>query len=243
MNIVAIIQARMGSTRLPGKVLQDLSGQSVLCRVVRRVQRASTPKRVLVATTSSRNDDAVVVDCARLGVQVFRGDERDVLDRYWRAAQFVGADTVVRITADCPLIDPSLIDDVVRGFLQSSADYASNVLERTYPRGLDVEVISAKALEKAWRNADQSHQREHVTPYFYENPGLFKLLSVRGKTDCTAYRWTLDTDEDLHLIRTIYERFDGKDDFSWTDVLRLMEQEPKLLSINSAIIQKAVRDA
>jgi spore coat polysaccharide biosynthesis protein SpsF len=174
---------------------------------------------------------------------VFRGDESDVLDRYWRAAQFVGADTVVRITADCPLIDPSLIDDVVRGFLQSSADYASNVLERTYPRGLDVEVISATALERAWRDADQPHQREHVTPYFYENPGLFKLLSVRGKTDCTAYRWTLDTDEDLHLIRTIYERFDGKDDFSWTDALRLMEQEPKLLSINSAIIQKAVRDA
>lgn len=241
MKIVAIIQARMGSTRLPGKVLKDLEGQTVLARVVERVRRARLIDDLLVATTDKRGDNAIVEECQRYHVKVFRGDEEDVLDRYCRAAQFVGAEIVVRITADCPLIDPEIIDLTIAAFLTKHPDYASNALVRTYPRGLDTEVFSMGALERAWREAPTPYQRAHVTPYIYEHPEAFKVLPVTGDGDFSFHRWTVDTAEDLEFARAIYERFEGKP-FQWREVLRLLDREPELMEINRSVLQKALHE-
>jgi len=242
MNIVAIIQARMGSSRLPGKVLMDLGGETVLGRVVRRLQRSRHISKIVVATTTVPADEVIVAECDRLEVLCFRGSEHDVLDRYYQAARANAADAVVRVTSDCPLIDPELVDETVEVFRDEHADYASNVFPRTYPRGLDTEVFSFDALDRAWREAREAHQREHVTPYLYEHPQIFKLASLSGAADYSRYRWTLDTLEDLELLRTIYSRFHGRDDFSWKEVLRLMEREPELAELNSQVLQKSVRE-
>ena len=242
MNIVAIIQARMGSSRLPGKVSMDLGGETVLGRVVRRLQRSRHISKIVVATTTVPADEVIVAECDRLEVLCFRGSEHDVLDRYYQAARANAADAVVRITSDCPLIDPELVDETVEVFRDEHADYASNVFPRTYPRGLDTEVFSFDALDRAWREAREAHQREHVTPYLYEHPQIFKLASLSGAADYSRYRWTLDTREDLELLRAIYSRFDGRDDFSWKEVLRLMEREPELAELNSQVLQKSVRE-
>jgi len=241
VKIAAIIQARMGSTRLPGKVLMDLGGKTVLARVVSRLRRATLLHEIVVATTDSVADNAIVRECDRLGVLFFRGSENDVLDRYYQAARMCSAETVVRITSDCPATDSQLVDETIRIFQQEHADYASNVFPRTYPRGLDTEVFTVAALEQGWRDAHEPHEREHVTPYFYEHPELFRLVSLRGRIDYSRYRWTLDTAEDLKLLRTIYARFDNRDDFSWSEVIQLMEREPELAEVNSDVAQKALQ--
>lgn len=240
MKIVAIIQARTGSSRLPGKVLRDIHGESMLARVVNRVRRARSLDELLVATSDCSADDLIVEECRRCSIPVFRGHERDVLDRYLRAARCTNADTVVRITSDCPLIDPEITDRTIRAFLAECPDYASNVMARTYPRGLDTEVMSVHTLERAWRHADQSHQRAHVTPYIYEHPELFKLLGVTGDADYSQHRWTVDTTEDLEFVREIYARLENQPDFLWRDVLVLLEREPELIEINRLVRQKAL---
>lgn len=240
MKITAIIQARMGSTRLPGKVLMDLGGHTVLARVVGRLRRAGLVQEMVVATTDSAADDAIALECRRLGIPTFRGSEDDVLDRYYQSARIHSPDAVVRITADCPLIDPELVNATIREFVDHHADYASNVFPRTYPRGLDTEVFTMAALECAWREASQAHQREHVTPYFYEHPQQFRLVSAAGTSDCSFYRWTLDTAEDLRLIRIIYSRFGNDDDFGWRDAIALMDREPELAEVNSQVVQKSL---
>ena len=242
MNTVAVIQARMGSSRLPGKVLMDLGGETTLARVVRRLKRSRQVTKIVVATTTACGDQSIIRECEHLQVVCFRGEEQDVLDRYYQAARANAADAAVRITSDCPLIDPELVDETVEVFRDEHADYASNVFPRTYPRGLDTEVFSFDALDRAWREAREAHQREHVTPYLYEHPQIFKLASLSGAADYSRYRWTLDTLEDLELLRTIYSRFHGRDDFSWKEVLRLMEREPELAELNSQVLQKSVRE-
>ena len=241
-RVIAIIQARMGSTRLPGKVLKDLEGDTVLARVLARVKRAATISEVLVATSDAAGDDVIVTECKRLGTKVFRGNENDVLDRYYRAAQFSRAETVVRITADCPLIDPQITDKTVNEFLKNRPDYASNTLIRTYPRGLDTEVCTIHALESAWRDASEPYQRTHVMPFLYQHPDRFKLLAVQGEKNCSDLRWTLDTAEDLEFLLAVYSRFGGRDDFGWQDVLAVLEREPDLLLINRHIAQKAMHE-
>jgi spore coat polysaccharide biosynthesis protein SpsF len=243
MSVVAILQARMGSTRLPGKVLMDLGGETVLARVVGRLRRARLVERIVVATTDSAADDAIVLECHRLEVSAFRGSETDVLDRYCRAARVCAAGAVVRITSDCPAIDPELVDETVRMFYDESADYASNTLTPSYPRGLDTEVFTTVALERAWREAREGYEREHVTPYFYEHPELFKVISLQGRIDHSRYRWTLDTAADLELLREIYARFGNQDDFGWSQAVRLMEREPDLAELNSHVVQKAQHGA
>jgi spore coat polysaccharide biosynthesis protein SpsF len=239
LRVVAIIQARTGSARLPGKVLQDIAGQSMLARVVNRVRRARLIDEVLVATTDQPADDAVVQECKRCSVAVFRGDEDDVLDRYFRAAQLTRAEVLVRITSDCPLIDPEVVDKTVQAFLDVRPDYASNVVVRTYPRGLDTEVVSLPALERAWRLARQSYERTHVTPYIYDHPAEFKIVSVTAPEDYSRYRWTVDTAEDLEFVRAIYTRLKDEN-FRSPDVFELLEREPLLLDINREVAQKAV---
>jgi spore coat polysaccharide biosynthesis protein SpsF len=195
---------------------------------------------LIVATTDSPGDDAIVRECQRLGVSCFRGSEHDVLDRYYQAARAAVAESVVRITSDCPLIDAELEDDTVRIFVEQQADYASNVFPHTYPRGLDAEVFTMGALDRAWRQASEPHQREHVTPYFYEHPETFKLAFTRNESDYSAYRWTLDTAEDLELLQNIYARFGNQDNFGWREVVTLMEREPELAELNSNVIQKSL---
>jgi len=229
----------MGSTRLPGKVLMDLAGDTVLARVIERLRRARSVHRVAVATSTASADDAVTLECERLGAEVFRGSEDDVLDRYSRAARAFSADVVVRITADCPLIEPEIVDRTVEAFLEQKPDYASNVLVRTYPRGLDTEVFTLQALERANREASMKYEREHVTPYLYEHPELFRLHSVTGDRNLASLRWTLDTQQDLDFVRSVYSRLSVAD-FSWTDVLGLLEKEPELLGLNAGVQQKSM---
>jgi len=241
VSTVAIVQARMGSTRLAGKVLMALGSATVLARVVCRLRRASLIDEIVVATTNSVLDNAIVEECRSLVVECLRGSEHDVLDRYYISAKACAADAVVRITSDCPIIDPELVNETIRAFQEQAGDYASNTLDPTYPRGLDAEVFTVEALGRAWREARQPHEREHVTPYFYEHPELFRLVSVKGDGDYSLCRWTLDTAEDLDLLRAIYERFDNRDDFTWREVLRLMQIEPQLTQLNAHIVQKELR--
>ena len=242
MRIITIIQARMGSTRLPGKVMFDLRGRTVLARVVERVRRSRLAGEVVVATTTKTADDVVAEECRRLAVEVFRGSESDVLDRYYNAADYFHADAIVRVCSDCPLIDPEIVDQTIQSFLEAQADYASNALDRTYPLGLDTEVITWHTLKRCWREARAFYQRSHVTPYVYENPDQFRIVRVRGHEDYSDYRWTLDTPEDLAFIRAVYDRMEDKDEFSWHDVLRVLEQEPELAELNQHILQKALQE-
>lgn len=240
MKVVAIVQARIGSTRLPGKVLKDLAGETMLARVVERLRHANRVDELLVATTDRPEDDAIVDECRRLSVLVSRGDQHDVLDRYFKAAQYVSADVVVRITADCPLIDPEITDKTIAQFLDELPDYASNTIVRTYPRGLDTEVISFSALSKAWQKAQKPYEREHVTPYLLEHPSEFRLASVVGDRNYSTHRWTVDTPEDLLFAQTVYERLKVKGMFSWRDVLAVLDREPELAELNRDVVQKAI---
>lgn len=239
-KIVLIIQARMGSTRLPGKVLQPIGARTMLARVCRRATRARLIHDAIVATSTCVQDDPVEEECRRLGLACFRGSEEDVLDRYQQAAARRGAGMVVRVTADCPLIDPELIDDVVTAACLKDGDYTSNILERTYPRGLDTEVATAEALARAWREAAEPYQRVHVMPYFYQNPQRFRLVSVTGSEDWSALRWTVDSADDLALVQAIYDRLGRDDVFSWRDALDLVGREPELAGMNRHVRQKQV---
>jgi glutamate-1-semialdehyde aminotransferase/spore coat polysaccharide biosynthesis protein SpsF (cytidylyltransferase family) len=234
-NVVAIIQARMNSTRLPGKVLANIAGQPMLWQVVNRVRRASTLRQVVVATSTAAADDAVAAFCRAHEIECYRGSESDVLDRYYQAAKSLGAEIVVRITGDCPLIDAAMIDDVVRVFLAERCDYASNTLRATYPDGLDTEVFSFAALEKTWREARLGAEREHVTPYL-RNSGCFRVSSVeyRGKNAVGGLRWTVDEPCDLAFVRAFYEHFDGRGYFGFHDILQSLNEEPTMAKLNSA---------
>jgi spore coat polysaccharide biosynthesis protein SpsF len=241
MRTVAIVQARLGSTRLPGKVLADLSGRTMLARVVRRLRRCERLDDVVVATSVSRADDEIAAECRLLDAPVFRGSEADVLDRYYRAALTHGAGVVVRVTADCPLIDPEIVDLVVERFRATRADYARNTETRTYPRGLDAEAVALPALVLAWHQARADYERVHVTPYLYGHPDSFRVTSVTHGIDYSGHRWTVDTPEDLALVRAIYERLGGDDACTWLEVLNLLAREPELGDINRHVRQKPLR--
>ena len=247
-KVVAIIQARMGSSRLPGKVLLDIAGEAMLARVVKRCQRALSVDLVVVATSDEPADDAVERFCLEQDYLFFRGSLHDVLDRYYRAARRFEAAIVVRVTADCPLIDPVVIDQVVDALFGGQPapqwDFTANRLpppwKRSYPIGLDVEVCTFTALEQAWKEAKEAHQREHVMPYLYEQEGRFRVLVLDHIPDFGHLRWTVDTPEDLALVRQIYAHFSGKDDFSWLEVIDLFHREPELAEINASVTPKLV---
>ena len=243
MKVVAIIQARMGSTRLPGKVMKDILGKPVILWDLDRVSLSKLIDEMVVAIPYGKENDVIVDTIKKHNDKIVttRGSEDDVLDRYYQAAVQTNADVVVRITSDCPLIDPVVIDNVIEQFLDNDCDYCSNSLTRTYPRGLDTEVFSFKALETAWNEAKKDYEREHVTPYIIENPDKFKLLNVANDIDLSHLRWTLDTKDDFEFIDAIYERIHSKKQlFLMDDVLELLDREPELIDINSHIEQKQV---
>lgn len=231
----------MGSTRLPGKVLKDLAGDTVLARVVNRTRRAKLLNEVVVATSVKPADEVIVRECERLSVACFRGDEGDVLDRYYRTAQKFSADAIVRITSDCPLSDPGLIDQHVRQLLARwrEADFVTNMVQPTYPLGLAVEAMPADVLARMYRMSKTVELREHVTTLAYVEPSLFRIDHVRHSEDLSDQRWTVDTQEDLELVRLIFKHL-GSDDFSWMDVLSLFEQHPGWVEINRHIPQKTI---
>ena len=245
-SVVAIIQARMGSSRLPGKVLMPIGGEPMLYRVVVRARRAKMVGMVVVATTTDPSDDPVAAFCRERGFPCFRGDPMDVLDRYYQAALNFKAATVVRLTADCPLIDPNEIDRTIKAFFDSNVDFAANRLpppwERTTPIGMDTEVVTFNALARAWQEADKKYEREHVMPYLYDEAGRFRILLVDHEPDIGHLRLTVDTVEDLMLIRKIYQNFNNADDFSWPDILMLLEKHPEYLQINANIPHKLFTD-
>lgn len=237
---VAIIQARMGSTRLPGKVLLPLLGEPMLSRVVARVARATRLDEVVVAITSTPSDDVIEKLGRDEGWSVVRGSETDLLDRYVMAARAHRADVVVRITSDCPLIDPAVIDRTISAFAGRPCDYASTAMEpRTYPRGLDVEVASMPALERAWREDRDPAWREHATPYLYRHPELFRTLRVPAEDDRSEHRWSVDTPEDYELVRRIYDAI-GRDDFTWREALAVVEAHSDWMDLNRHVVQKTV---
>jgi len=234
-KIIALIQARMGSTRLPGKVALELKGSTVLEQVFNRVSSSKLINEAILVTTLHKSDLPLVCLCANKNIRVFCGSEEDVLDRFYQAAKIIKPDHIVRITADCPLMDPEVIDIVVKKHLDSNSDYTSNVLVESYPDGLDVEVFTYNALEQAWKDADKKSDREHVTLFMRNNADRFKLCSVENNINLSSLRWTLDEPEDYDFIQKLYDFFDKKSLFGMNEVLSVMEKHPSLGKINNKI--------
>ena len=262
----AIIQARMSSSRLPGKVLLDIAGQPMLVHMVERARRARRVTQVVVATTTDPSDDPIQQLCAERGYACCRGSLPDVLDRYTQAAREFDAQIIARLTADCPLLDPALLDLTVEALADS--DFAANRLPppwtRSLPIGLDVEVVTRTALERAWKEATESYQREHVLPYLYEGvefdpqptsvggegyftlrgttPRGFKIAQLHHMPDYGALRWTVDTPADLELVRRVFAHLDDALDFTWRDVLAVFDHYPELAQINAQVVHKTAFD-
>jgi glutamate-1-semialdehyde 2,1-aminomutase len=231
MNTVALVQARMGSTRFPDKVMRPLDGTPMIGFLLGRLAAARTLDGIVLATSLDPRNDALEVYVRDLGYSVYRGSENDVLDRLYHAAREANADVVVRITGDCPLLDPALVDAVVARLHESGADYVSNVDPPTYPDGLDCEAMRFSALETAWREAREPREREHVTPFLREQP-RFTRDCIRNPQDCSAERWTVDEPEDLLVVEQVARRLGPGRDFPWTAVLALRDAEPDLFTAN-----------
>lgn len=244
MNVVCIMQARMGSTRLNGKVLKKICGKTVLEHDIDRLKKVRNITKIIIATTTLEKDDLIVEEADRLNIKYYRGSEEDVLARYYYAAKENNADIVVRVTSDCPLIDSEITEGIIQYYLDNSEkyDYVSNTIDRTYPRGLDTEVFSFKALEKTFNEAASKRDKEHVTPYIWDNSNLFRIYQYKNDVDYSELRWTLDTLEDFELIVRIYNILypDKNNNFNMSDILKLYIQYSDLNSINNNIEQKEI---
>jgi len=237
-EIVTIIQARTASKRLPNKILLKANGKELLSLMLERVRRAELCGRIVVATTTGMEDDIIVNLCIRDGFDYFRGDPFDLLDRHYKAAKQFSAGIVLKIPSDCPLIDPSIIDRVISYYLENENryDYVSNLHPASYPDGNDVEIFSFEALEKAWHEAAKQYEREHTTPYLWDNPEKFRKGNVKwesGNDLSFSHRWTLDYYEDYLFIKSVFEYlYSSKPDFGLDDILRLTKDKPELTQIN-----------
>lgn len=227
----------MGSTRLPGKVLMDVAGRPMIRRVLERASRVQGVDDIVVATPDLAEDDGLSDLVHDLGHRVVRGPAEDVLERYLLAADATGADVVVRLTSDCPLLSPSVSSQVVERFRTGGVHYCSNTIERTWPRGFDTEVVDARALRIAGREATAPSDREHVTPFVWRQPDRFRLSSVSTLPNRSDLRWTVDTADDLELVRRVFAGI-GADDFDLPEILDLLDREPSLLRLNRDVRQK-----
>lgn len=229
----------MGSTRLPGKTLIPISGKPLLAHVCDRARRSKSIERVIVATTTHPEDDVIERFAGGYGVDIFRGSSEDVLDRYYRCASHFKLDCIVRLTADDPFKDPSIIDEIVRTFVDARGewDYVSNLIQASYPEGMEVEVFSFAALECAWNCAELKTEREHVTPFLWMHPERFRLCNVLSPVDLSKFRWTLDTERDLAFTRAVYAELYQGDSFSMEKMLELLYRRPDLAELNSGGIR------
>ncbi|MCX8116428.1 MAG: glycosyltransferase family protein [Desulfobacterota bacterium] len=238
MNLVVVIQTRSGSTRFPGKVLLPLLGKPLFVRMVERVRQSTLSPRVVVATTWLPEDDVISRICEQEGLECFRGHPTDLLDRHYQVALELQADAVAKIPSDCPLIDPAVIDRVLNFYIghEGSFDYVSNLHPPSYPDGNDVEVMSFNALETAWREAERDFEREHTTPFLWDQPERFRIGNIFWETELdysATHRWTIDYEEDYLLIREIFETLYPKNPkFSLYEILELLDRQPQLRSLN-----------
>jgi spore coat polysaccharide biosynthesis protein SpsF len=239
-NIIAIVQARFGSTRLPGKIFKPLADKPMIWHVVDRLSYTKMLDKIVIATTTLFEDNQVEQFCNINNISFYKGSSNDVLSRYYQTAKNYNAEIVIRVTSDCPVIDPVIIDAMLKQFIQEDhIDYLSNTLERTFPRGLDAEIFTFAALEKTFNEAKLDYEHEHVTPYIYNNPELFTIKNYANETDLSSYRWTVDTSEDFRFIEEIYNSLYKKDKiFLCKDILQLIEKHPELTKINQDIKQK-----
>ena len=239
LNIVTVIQARTSSSRLPKKVLMSICGKPLLLRMVERVQAAKLTDHIIVATSTHTNDDIIEEICKDADLDCFRGDLNDLLDRHYQAAKGLNADAVAKIPSDCPLIDPRIIDKVFKYYLDhyDKYDFVSNLHPTTYPDGNDVELMSFKTLKTAWKEAKKELEREHTTPFIWEDPDRFRIGNVEWETGLdysTKHRWTIDYEEDYIFIRTVYEELYHKNpSFSLYDILTLLQEKPYIYEINN----------
>ena len=244
MKIVCTIEARMRSTRLPGKVLLPVLSRPMLALMIERLQRVPEIDEIVVATTTDPGCQAIADLAGRCGVGAYRGSEEDVLDRVLQAARGAKADLIVEMTGDCPLIDPAIVSRVITEFRQQDVDYCANVLERTYPRGMDVQVFPLAVLEEVARSTDDAADHEHVSLYIYNHPERFRLHNVASglSPDAADARLTVDTPEDFRLVTEIFERlYPANPAFGLDDILALLAAHPSLRAINQDVRQKAVR--
>ena len=234
MVVGCIVQARMGSTRLPGKVLMNVDEKNpILYHVITQLQNCKFIDKIIVATTELKEDNRIEEFVTSMNIDCFRGSSNNVLERYYRCAQKFSLSTIVRITADNPLIDPTIVDDVINIFTSNSFDYVSNAhISRSFPYGTETEVFSFNALEKAWKNAKTDYDKEHVTPYFYSNPDKFNIFDVINKKNISYLRWTVDKADDLKLVQIILSKI-KKRPVLMIDVIDLFSKEPNLIKINT----------
>ncbi|GAB6282304.1 MAG: glycosyltransferase family protein [Ignavibacterium sp.] len=238
INIVTVVQARMGSSRLPNKVIMSLAGKPLLLRIFERIKLSPLAGTIVVATTTETIDDIIFQICKNNNIEVFRGDPNDLLDRHYMVGLKYDADVVVKIPSDCPLIDPSIITKVLKFYLdhQPEYDYVSNLHPSTYPDGNDIEVMTMNALKTAWLESKKNFEREHTTPFIWENPQRFKIGNITWETGydySMTHRWTIDYEEDYIFIKNIYdELYYINPHFSMYDILNLLEKKPSLMEIN-----------
>ncbi|MGH8239594.1 MAG: cytidylyltransferase domain-containing protein [Steroidobacteraceae bacterium] len=241
--VVIIVQARMGSTRLPGKVLKPIAGRPMLSYQIERLRRVQRGQQLVVATTINPLDDAIVSFCRDAGVDCCRGSEQDVLSRYWQAAEQFAATTVVRVTADCPLLDPQLVDLAIETFVDHAGryDYVSNMITPTWPYGMAVEVLSEQVLREANRESIDAAEREHVTPFVYLRPDRYRIKSLTRHPDLSWHRWTVDTPEDFQLVSLLLESlYPRRPAFTIDDVLATLDRHPDWANINAHVAQKSI---
>ena len=241
MKIATIVQARMTSTRFPGKVLKEVLGKSLLEYQIERLKRSKYAGQIIIATTTNKKDEPIISLCKKLNMDYFRGSENDVLSRYYETALQFKIDIIVRITSDCPIIDPQVVDETIQYYFDhiDKCDYVSNGLKDSYPSGMDTEVFSIRSLKEAFFEATEQYEREHVTPFIYKHPQRYRLVNVSYFENQSCHRWTVDTLEDFELIRNIItELYPAKPNFNMQDCLNLLARYPDWNKINSHVKQK-----
>ena len=236
-KITVIIEARTGSTRLPNKVLAKIEDRPMIFYVINRAKKIKSVEQILLSTTKEKNDQVLLEIAEKSGIIGFAGDTNDVLNRDYQCALKVNAEPIIRITGDCPLLDPNTVEDMLQFFLKNNYDYVSNRITPTYPDGLDAEIYSFETLQKTAQEAKWSSERELVTTYITKNPKKFKIFNYKGKDDFSNLRWSIDQEEDLRFVREVYSKMKPKIDFSMTEMLELISKNPYLSEINKDIMR------
>ena len=234
-KITVMIQARIGSSRLPNKILEKIENKPMIWHVINRVKQIKSVQQIALITTKEKSDKVLLKIAEDEGIIGFAGSTDDVLDRHFQCALNIDADPIIRITSDCPLIDPFLVEDILQFYLSNDFDYVSNTIIPTYPDGLDAEIFSFNTLEKLVRHAKLHSEREHVTTAIPKNPQLFQFSNYKNKKDLSSFRWTVDRPKDLQFVREIYSRMMPRTIFLMDDILKIISNEPHLLEINKGI--------